>query len=226
MPETLDKTYDQILSKVKAENYQLATKLLRWLTFSTRPLRLEEIAEVVAIDFNSSPPFDLDKRFENPRDILEICSSLVSVEGVGSRCRSHDEMDIDNDADENADSYSDSWSDTNVGGMKTKTRNKHERHRKAEIRLAHFSVKEYLVSDRIQHGPSFAYSLEEEISNESIAQDCLVYLLHLIEPDTWRSKSTMVKYPLARYAARYWFDHIQCVKGHKSTALTLVQELF
>ncbi|KAM0802047.1 ankyrin repeat-containing domain protein [Usnea florida] len=187
LPETLDRTYDQILGKVKAEDHQFAAKLLRWLTYSIRPLRLEEIAEVIAIDTNSSPPFDLGKRFEDPSDILEICSSLVSVEDF---------------------------------------RHKTERYRKAKIRLAHFSVKEYLVSDRIQHGPAFVYSLKEEVSNELIAQDCLVYLLHLIKPDIWRSTLTMVEYPLARYAARYWIDHIQSVEGPKNEALTLVQELF
>ena len=36
----------------------------------------------------------------------------------------------------------------------------------------------------------------------------------------------IVEYPLARYAARYWIDHIRFVKGPKKTALILVQELF
>ena len=213
MPETLDRTYDQILGKVKAEDYQFAAKFLRWLTYSVRPLRLEEIAEVIAIDSNSDPHFDLGKRFEDPSDILEICSSLVSVEDVEIQRHHQNKVDIDTDANEDADSYYDSWSDTG-------------RYRKAEIRLAHFSVKEYLVSDRIQHGPAFAYSLKEEFSNESIAADCLAYLLHLIEPDNCRSELTIVEYPLARYAARYWIDHIHFVKSPKSTALTLVQELF
>ena len=226
MPETLDRTYDQILGKVKAEDHQFAAKLLRWLTYSIRPLRLEEIAEVIAIDTNSSPPFDLCKRFEDPSDILEICSSLVSVEDVETQRHDQNEVDIDTDANEDADSDNGSWSDTVACGVSDKFRNKTERYRKAKIRLAHFSVKEYLVSDRIQHGPAFVYSLKEEVSNELIAQDCLVYLLHLIKPDIWRSTLTMVEYPLARYAARYWIDHIQSVEDPKNEALTLVQELF
>ena len=220
MPETLDRTYDQIIGKIKAEDHQFAAKLLRWLTYSIRPLRLEEIAEVIAIDTNGSPPFDLGKRFEDPSDILEICSSLVSVEDVETQ-RYH--QDIDTDADEDAYSDNDGRADTVARGV---TRHKTEKYRKAKIRLAHFSVKEYLVSDRIQHGPAFVYSLKEEVSNELIAQDCLVYLLHLIKPDIWRSTLTVVEYPLARYAARYWIDHIQFVEGPKNTALTLVQELF
>ena len=222
MPETLDRTYDQILGKVKAEDYQFAVKFLRWITYSVRPLRLEEIAEIIAIDSNSTPHFDLGKRFEDPSDILEICSSLVSFDDVENQRHHQDEMDIDT----NADTYNDGWSDTVARGVNNEPHYRIGRYRKTEIRLAHFSVKEYLVSDRIQHGPAFAYSLKEEISNESIAADCLAYLLHLIEPDNRRSELTIVEYPLARYAARYWIDHIYFVKGPKSRALMLVQELF
>ena len=124
LPETLDKTYDQILGRVSAEDYQFALKILPWLTFSTRPLRLEEIAEVIAIDYNNSPPFDLDKRFEDPSDILEICSSLVSVEDVGTKWHPQNEMHVDTDADEDADSYSHSWPDTDVCGVNTEPRHK------------------------------------------------------------------------------------------------------
>ena len=226
MPETLERTYDQILGKVQAEDYQFAAKFLRWLTYSIRPLRLEEIAEVIAIDSNSSPPFDLGKRFEDPTDILEICSSLVSVEDVEIQRHHENEVYIDTNANEDADSYNDSWSHTVARGVNNEPRHKTERYRKAEIRLAHFSVKEYLVSDRIRQGPAFAYSLRGAVSNESIAEDCLVYLLHLIKPDIWRSTSTVVEYPLARYAAEHWLDHIQFMEGSKRTVSTLVQELF
>ena len=226
MPDTLDKTYDQILGRVSAEDYQFAVKILRWLTFSTRPLRLEEIAEVIAIDYKSSPTFDLDKRFEDPSDILEICSSLISFEDAGTNWHPQNEIVVETDADEDADSYGHTWPDTKIGGVNTEPRHKHDQRRKAKIRLAHFSVEEYLVSNRIRQGPAFAYSLKEVVSNESIAEDCLVYLLHLIKPDIWRSTSTVVEYPLARYAAEHWFDHIQFMEDSERTVITLVQELF
>src|SRR5438105_321000 len=46
-----------------------------------------------------------------------------------------------------------------------------------EIRLAHYSVKEYLVSDRIQYGRACQYSILEVPTNVSIAEICLAYLL-------------------------------------------------
>lgn len=44
-----------------------------------RPLHLREIAEVVAIDINDQPKFDPQRRLPDPEDVLEICSSLITV---------------------------------------------------------------------------------------------------------------------------------------------------
>ena len=95
----------------------------------------------------------------------------------------------------------------------------------ANVRLAHFSVKEYLVSQRIRHGPATDYGLEEADSNESMAEECLVYLLHVITPDVWAAMS-LSEYPLAKYAAKYWIEHVQLVKSATSTALALVKKMF
>ena len=44
-----------------------------------RPLHLKEIAEVVAIDINDQPRFDPQRRLPDPEDVVEICSSLITV---------------------------------------------------------------------------------------------------------------------------------------------------
>ena len=54
-------------------------RMLQWLTFSERPLTVEEIAEVVAIDVKRNPAFDSDEILEDPLEALNICSSLVVV---------------------------------------------------------------------------------------------------------------------------------------------------
>ena len=54
-------------------------RILQWLVFSYRPLSVEELAEVVAIDVDREPAFDRDDVFEDAMDVLDICSSLVSV---------------------------------------------------------------------------------------------------------------------------------------------------
>jgi hypothetical protein len=79
LPPTLDETYDRILSAISKEYSQYAIRILRWLTFSARPLSIEEIAEVVAIDVNCNPAFNRDEVFEDPLEALNICSSLVTI---------------------------------------------------------------------------------------------------------------------------------------------------
>ncbi|KAF1347199.1 hypothetical protein EJ07DRAFT_160453 [Lizonia empirigonia] len=50
LPQTLDQTYDHILTAISEDDYKYAIRILQWLTFSARPLSVEEIAEVVGID--------------------------------------------------------------------------------------------------------------------------------------------------------------------------------
>jgi len=57
-----------------------AFKILQWLTYSARPLEPKEVAEVIAIDIEESPRLDPRNRFPELRDILTICSSLISLE--------------------------------------------------------------------------------------------------------------------------------------------------
>jgi hypothetical protein len=54
-------------------------RILQWLTFSARPLSVEEIAEVVAINLARDPAFDRDEVLEDPLEALNICSSLVTI---------------------------------------------------------------------------------------------------------------------------------------------------
>jgi hypothetical protein len=54
-------------------------RILQWLTFSARPLSVEEVAEVVAINVARDPAFDRNEVLEDPLEVLEICSSLVTI---------------------------------------------------------------------------------------------------------------------------------------------------
>ena len=69
------------------------------------------------------------------------------------------------------------------------------------VQIAHFSVQEYLESDRIQHQKAKHFGLTSVIAHEEIAQICLIYLLepNLSNPDK--------EYPLADFAAIHWYNH-------------------
>ena len=77
------------------------------------------------------------------------------------------------------------------------------------IRLAHFSVKEYLVSDRIQ---ASQYSIKEITANIYIAETCLIYLLQFDKPDSLTPR-TLEDFPLVGYAGTYWTRHAQWAGG-------------
>ena len=62
-------------------------RILKWLTFSARPLLIEEVAEVVAIDVARDPAFDRDEVLEDPLEALNICSSLVTISTIQAKER-------------------------------------------------------------------------------------------------------------------------------------------
>ena len=92
------------------------------------------------------------------------------------------------------------------------------------LRLAHFSVKEYLVSDRIRQSHVKFYGIQEMSANISICNDCLTYLLEFDE-DSPANSETTAKYPLALYASAYWPQHAKIAEKDISFDADLVIQL-
>jgi ankyrin repeat protein len=168
LPKTLDDTYARILCSIDEEYSQDASTILQWLVYSARPLRIEEVAEVVAIDIDLLR-FDAENRLRERRDILTICSSLVTTAAVTAK---------------------------GGDGVSYETE---------ELRLAHFSVKEYLISDRVRTGPASKYNIQG-CAEDRIAQACLIYLLQF-KGSTLLTPNDIDDFPLARYAAEHWTRH-------------------
>ena len=76
-----------------------------------------------------------------------------------------------------------------------------------EIQLAHFSVKEYLASDRLSRGPASSFKISEVSANQHIFQSCLHYLIciNVHEQDTFFPLNK--SHPLLEYASTYCFRH-------------------
>jgi hypothetical protein len=85
LPETLDETYERVLREIHKANREHAIRLLQCLVAATRPLQTEELAEILAIDFdaarhNGIPKLDPDWRWEDQhKAVLSTCSSLVAI---------------------------------------------------------------------------------------------------------------------------------------------------
>ena len=82
LPKSLDETYKRILNEINNANSMHAYRLLQCLTVALRPLRVEELAEVLAFDLTGGgiPKLNADWRWEDKEEaVLSACSSLVSV---------------------------------------------------------------------------------------------------------------------------------------------------
>lgn len=90
------------------------------------------------------------------------------------------------------------------------------------LRLAHFSVKEYLLSQRIPAN----FRIEEFSSYLRFAKTCLAYLLHL-DFHLPRAKA-FVDYPMLRYAAIFWAAYAKAIPdGYSDTLLNqMILKLF
>ena len=80
LPHDLDEVYDRIISEIDNKYREHAHKILQWLSFSVRPLKLTEVAQVVGVvpDTDQGLRFEPSRTIANPRSVLTICSSLVT----------------------------------------------------------------------------------------------------------------------------------------------------
>jgi ankyrin repeat domain-containing protein 50 len=211
LPETLDDTYARILTEIDEKDQEEARRALLWLAFSKRPLRIEEVAEAAVVDPQLDPPFNPKARLLDPHDdILEILGSLVTV---SSKSGSIGLDDAIYNADEDSDHWSDSSSEYSSG---------------AEIRLAHFSVKDYLVSTRIKRSKAKIFSATNIAATDFIGKSCLLYILYYNESDAkTTSPNDLNCFPLLQYACKFWYRHAKSIPvGSRKSIDPITFELF
>lgn len=189
LPQTLDQTYDRILTAIREEDCVYAIRILQWLTFSERPLTIEEVAEVAAIDVEGEPIFDRDEVLIDPLEALAICSSLITVTGSAEKKINYDGRLAD----------------------------------QRILSLAHYSVQEYLVSDRIKQGPAKQYHMQKGESHEAIMRGCIGYL------DQFQGPITDARFDisaLAMYSAEFWIRHLRKARDETEKVCRLALSIF
>jgi hypothetical protein len=165
LPETLDATYERTLREIDNTNWESAQRLLQCVAVAFRPLRVDELADILAFDFKAGPipQYCEDRCLEDQaKAVLSMCPTLLSVVDVnGSRV----------------------------------------------VQFTHFSVKEFLMSDRFSQKDdsiSRRYHISMAPAHTLIAHACLGILLRMDESVT---RDSLENFPLASYAAKYWFEH-------------------
>ena len=85
LPETLDETYERVLRDINKANRGPARRLLQCLAVALRPLRVEGLAEVLAMDFDAPahggiPQLNPNWRLaDHHQAIMSTCSSLITI---------------------------------------------------------------------------------------------------------------------------------------------------
>ena len=85
LPDTLDETYERMLKEINKANREHARRLLQCLTVALRPLRVKELAEVLAMDFAAHahggiPELNTNWRWtDHHQAVLSTCSSLITI---------------------------------------------------------------------------------------------------------------------------------------------------
>lgn len=191
LPKTLDETYARILARIPQEHVEDARRILCCLVCAFCPLAIEEIAETLAVVIEGDKYYDVESRLQDPRDILTICSGLVSPADVHRK--------------------------VTFRGSKTELKG---------LRLSHFSVKEYLTSDRIVAAQISRFAVDERSAHEILAKLCTKYLL-------WCGQEQLCQDPqeclvlgqiphrsaFALYAASFWSYHVQAARLDRSAPL-------
>ncbi len=161
---------------------QFAHRLFQCLAVSVRPLRIEELAEILAVRFDvgALPQFNTSWRPGDAEEVvLSACSSLITV--------------------------------INMNGSRI-------------VQFAHFSVKEFLTSDRLATASDdlSRYHVVPHVAHATLAQASLGVLLQL---DDRVDKESIGNFPLADYAARHWSEHGR-YEGVSSTIRDATECLF
>jgi len=173
-------TYERILKEIGKPNQKHAYRLLQCLVTAVRPLRVKELAEVLAVDFDAggTPMLNPGWRWSDHQEaVLSPCSSLVMI--VENE-RQEQNVNVNEDKDD----------DSRI------------------VQFSHFSVKEYLMSSRLAESSKDVsqYHIQLEPAHTILAQACLGVLLRL---DNSVDRNTIKCFPLARYAAQNWVKHAQ-----------------
>jgi len=143
-----------------------AHRIFQWIMVSSRPLCVEEVAEVFAINFDEEmsgiPKFKPSWRDPSAETaVLSACSTLVTI--------------VDNQ-----------WYGKTV-------------------QFSHFSVQEYLTSDRIANaGHVSHFHIHPKLAHTLLAKACLSVLFQL---DYSMDEAKIQNFPLAEYTADHWVEH-------------------
>ncbi|KAI9892457.1 MAG: hypothetical protein M1814_001414 [Vezdaea aestivalis] len=190
IPKTLDQTYEQMLMDIDEDYVDQVIAALSLIAFSKGPLALTELAEAMLIDRKRRPSLDLEDRYFEPSQALRFTRGLI-IDFKASKA-SFEGFTIDSDLR----SYSQDF--------------------QKKVKFAHFSVQEYLVSERILESRASRFWIKESDAQMLITKNCALYLLQFAQTVAYLLGFTSLRAlafalqeraPFLVYASCYWTYH-------------------
>ncbi|RPA73454.1 purine and uridine phosphorylase [Ascobolus immersus RN42] len=80
LPKTLYETYDRMLKAISPGYRLKAIRVLQFVIYSTTPLRLDEVVDIIAVDLENEPPFRVQNRMPKPEDVLLFCVGFLMIQ--------------------------------------------------------------------------------------------------------------------------------------------------
>ena len=83
LPKTLPDLYTNILRKIKPEDQEYATAILRWVVWAVRPLTLEELTIAIAIrlEDTSMSPLEVEMESDLGRVLWLLFGPMINIRG-------------------------------------------------------------------------------------------------------------------------------------------------
>jgi len=210
LPKDLDETYNRILLRIEGDDecYKDAFAVLQWLAVAARPPTLYELAEVIAISPGCAV-IDDENRLFDAKELLSICSGLVIL--------------VD---------------DSETGRLRLTHFSVKEYLLSARIRASPASAfaLDEIGSHKFVGQVCVTYLLsfsEEDVFKESALNDVAEHKggeteapsmgeVEVAQPTrkvAMAPKLIFKKFPLLRYAARYWSKHVRALPFHEAANL-------
>ncbi|GAB7353871.1 hypothetical protein MBLNU459_g4229t2 [Dothideomycetes sp. NU459] len=170
---------------IPEKHKQNAIRILQLLTYSERPLRINEVVDAICVDIDENPYFDPSYRMPNPQEISRYCSSLVNV--------------VSGELDDQ---------EHGTQGQEL------------VLQLAHFSVKEYLTSTRLDENTKQYFG--EVAAKGSISTICLAFLLNVEGSSS--NRQIRKTFPFAQFSARYWMRYAAVAESGNKTLQRFIRQ--
>ncbi|KAK7711721.1 hypothetical protein SLS57_008014 [Botryosphaeria dothidea] len=206
LPPSLEDVYERILLAIPPYERESSLRTLEWVAFAARPVRINELAEALAVDLQDFRGYNSDNKDISPHTAPILASPLITT----SEATVYEVKALPS-------YYLDAITVMNKAPSDV-------------VRLSHASVKDYLLSVNVRQGKAAFYALNMALANRKIAETCLLYLMAPAIHDgaltLYQQGRRLEKWPLLLYAAHFWPHHINANEKLEDRTWQLMQSFF